>query len=304
LSIFFAKKGFSAQVFSKFLRPIIMQTTRSRCTIEQRECKHITAMLCGVVPTKAPPAASKTVTPKRVNRDSDFQVALAEKWTSESPKGDYMSEKLDGMRCIWDGTILKTRNGELFIDRGKFQDVVSICRKSVPNRADWSTVNFMVFDAPSVSKPFADRVDAIDQELVGCTWAKPHTHVICKGRNHLTAELDHILQLGGEGVMLRKPGELHKSGRTTDLLKVKRFHDDDAIVIGTESGTGRNAGRVGALNCLDSTSGVAFKVGTDLKDSMRDNPPTIGTVITYKYQEKTRDGKPRFPVFVRIRGSE
>ena len=92
-----------------------------------------------------------------------------------------MSEKLDGMRCIWDGTILKTRNGnpihapkhfvdqlttmpldgELFIDRGKFQDVVSICRKSVPNRADWSTVNFMVFDAPSVSKPFADRVEAI-----------------------------------------------------------------------------------------------------------------------------------------------
>ena len=101
--------------------------------------------------------------------------------------------------------------------------------------------------------------------------------------------------------MLRKADELYKSGRTTDLLKVKRFHDDDAIVIGTESGTGRNAGRMGALVCLGSTSGVTFKEGTGLKDSMRDNPPAVGTVITYQYQEKIRDGKPRFPVFVRIR---
>ena len=104
--------------------------------------------------------------------------------------------------------------------------------------------------------------------------------------------------------MLRKPDELYKSGRSYDLLKVKRFHDDDAVVIGTESGTGRNAGRVGALVCLDSTSAVTFKVGTGLKDNMRDNPPPVGTVVTYKYQEKTRDGKPRFPVFVRIRESE
>ena len=182
--------------------------------------------------------------------------------------------------------------------------MVSICRKSVPNPADWNNVKFMLFDAPKVVKPFADRLDVIEQELVGCTWAKPHTHVICKGRNHVMAELDQILQLGGEGVMLRKPSELYKSGRTTDLLKVKRFHDDDAIVVGTESGTGRNAGRVGALVCLDSTSGVTFKVGTGLKDNMRDNPPSFGTVITYKYQEKTRDGKPRFPVFMRVRGSE
>ena len=104
-----------------------------------------------------------------------------------------------------------------------------------------------------------------------------------------------------EGVMLRKTDELYKGGRTTDLLKVKRFHDDDAIVRGTESGTGRNAGRMGALVCLDPTSGITFKVGTGFKDSMRDNPPAVGTIITFKYQEKTRDGKPRFPVFVRIR---
>ena len=101
--------------------------------------------------------------------------------------------------------------------------------------------------------------------------------------------------------MLRNPQTQYKGGRTTDLLKVKTFHDTEAFVTGFENGTGRNNGRVGALLCID-TDGVTFKVGTGLKDYMRDKPPAIGTcIITYKYQEKTRDGKPRFPVFVRER---
>ena len=90
---------------------------------------------------------------------------------------------------------------------------------------------------------------------------------------------------------------------TTDLLKVKTFHDAEAYVTGFENGTGRNNGRVGALYCTD-IDGITFKVGTGLKDYMRDKPPAIGTRITYKYQEKTRDGKPRFPVFLRERPTE
>ena len=121
------------------------------------------------------------------------------------------------------------------------------------------------------------------------------------------AELERIIReakdQGGEGVMLRNPQPQYKGGRTTDLLKVKMFHDAEAYVTGFEKGSGRNDGRVGALHCTDA-DGISFKIGTGLKDHMRDNPPAIGTCITYKYQEKTRDGKPRFPVFLRERPSE
>ena len=34
-------------------------------------------------------------------------------------------------------------------------------------------------------------------------------------------QLDRVIQLDGEGIMLRKPNGLYKGGRTTDLLKDK-----------------------------------------------------------------------------------
>ena len=84
---------------------------------------------------------------------------------------------------------------------------------------------------------------------------------------------------------------------------MKRFHDAEAVVIGHETGKGKNAGRLGALVCIDA-SGKRFKVGTGLSDADRRNPPLTGTVITYKFQELTNAGLPRFPVFMRVRLTE
>ena len=111
--------------------------------------------------------------------------------------------------------------------------------------------------------------------------------------------LDGICDMNGEGVMLRDPNAPYRGGRSADLLKVKRFYDDEATVIGIQTGTGRNEGRMGALCCKDS-AGITFNVGSGFFDAMRDNPPRKGTIITYKYQEKTIAGKPRFPVFLRV----
>ena len=41
-------------------------------------------------------------------------------------------------------------------------------------------------------------------------------------------------------------------------------------------------------------SGKKFNVGTGLSDKQRRNPPKIGSIITYRFQELTRDGVPRF----------
>ncbi|KAE8258760.1 hypothetical protein A4X03_0g4290, partial [Tilletia caries] len=38
-------------------------------------------------------------------------------------------------------------------------------------------------------------------------------------------------------------------------------------------------------------------VGTGFTDSHRNNPPPVGSIITYKFQELSQDGIPRFPVF-------
>ena len=81
--------------------------------------------------------------------------------------------------------------------------------------------------------------------------------------------LEKVMQRGGEGVMLRHPTAEYKGGRSTDLLKVKRFFDKDAVVIGYTAGTGCNLGRVGALVCVDGGK-RPFNIGTGLSDAQRD----------------------------------
>jgi DNA ligase-1 len=294
-----------------------------KAPIEERHCKHIMAISQSPTPTPKQTKPIDTVQQSRKRQKKDeaayIEAALAEKWNSEDVTGYYMSEKLDGMRCLWDGHTLRTRNGnlihapnemvaqlpsialdgELFLNRGEFQTLMSIVKSHVPG-PQWSKVRFMVFDAPQVSAPFQGRLDEIKKNLHSCDWVHMHKQIRCQGRDHVMTELDRILKMGGEGVMLRHPHAPYKHGRTTDLLKVKQFMDAEAYVTGYENGTGRNNGRMGALKCRDK-DGITFKIGTGFPDSMRDHPPTVGTLITYKFQEKTVAGKPRFPVFVRVR---
>jgi len=61
----------------------------------------------------------------------------------------------------------------------------------------------------------------------------------------MVTELDRVLQLGGEGLMLREPGSVYERTRSMTLLKVKKFLAREAVVIGYEAGAGRHKGRVG-----------------------------------------------------------
>jgi DNA ligase 1 len=73
---------------------------------------------------------------------------------------------------------------------------------------------------------------------------------------------------------------------------LQTFYDAEARVTGYVSGKGRLAGITGALKC-EMESGKKFNVGTGLSDKQRKNPPKIGSIITYRFQELTRDGVPR-----------
>jgi DNA ligase-1 len=47
--------------------------------------------------------------------------------------------------------------------------------------------------------------------------------------------------------------------------------------------------------------GTTFSVGTGFSDAQRNNPPPVGSAITFRYQELSDRGVPRFPSFVRVR---
>ena len=249
-------------------------------------------------------------------------VLLAHKWaTKHNPAGWWMSEKLDGVRAYWDGKRFLSRqgneylapgwftrplpkhplDGELWIDRKQFQKVVGVVRRHKADD-DWKRVRYLVFDAPSHGGVFEDRVDHLTDLIKGMSvkHVVPVDHVRCRDHAHLITEFNRVESLGGEGLMLREPRSLYIAGRSRSLLKVKRFHDAEAKVLGYIDGQGRHAGRVGALSVV-TPGGVRFAIGSGLKDADRDDPPKIGSIVTYRYQELTDAGIPRFPTFVRIR---
>lgn len=73
-----------------------------------------------------------------------------------------------------------------------------------------------------------------------------------EAQEQLGIYMNSVVDMGGEGVMLRKSGSFWVPGRTYDLLKVKPFQDDTAVITGFTSGRvtdkgSKHRGRIGAL---------------------------------------------------------
>ncbi|KAJ7472567.1 hypothetical protein FB451DRAFT_1339465 [Mycena latifolia] len=254
------------------------------------------------------------------------ELLLAKPWDVDDgpdPTGWWISEKLDGVRTFYDGKQLLSRlgnpftpptsfmqqfpknitlDGELFAGRGKFSAAVSIVRTS--DSANWGSIEFHVFDIPSMgSQPFESRMDKL-QRLFGPRgkFKSKQIKIVAQekahSRDHVLQELKKVETLGGEGLMLRQP-QLYEGKRSSTLLKIKTFFDAEAKVECHLPGKGRHTGTVGSLACR-MESGKTFNVGSGLTDADRRNPPYIGDIVVYRFQELTKDGVPRFPTFVGV----
>src|SRR4051812_39204164 len=235
-------------------------------------------------------------------------VLLAEKWDGETNvAGWWMSEKLDGVRAYWDGRRFTSRNGNLFlapdwflaglpsvpldgelwIARKQFNTAQGVAMSQTRGE-DWRQMRFVVFDVPAHGGEFEARLRFLNDLLSRNRpqFASALAQQQCRDVDHLLAEMQHITEVGGEGLMLRQPGSKYVTGRSSTLLKVKKFHDAEAVVIGHDPGQGRHKGRLGAL-VARLPDGTVFNVGTGFSDQQRENPPPLGTVIRFKYQEMT-----------------
>lgn len=280
-----------------------------------------TAAAASVPRTTASSASTATNTPAATS-GNDKQVPpllLAHPWDNvQDLTGYWMSEKLDGIRAYWNGKTFISRlgnefyapdwfvqglpnmilDGELWAGRKKFQRATSIVRRQ--DRSDhWKEITYVVFDAPALDAPFEDRQAALQAHFAPdrTPYARALEQERCRGMDHLRKELDRVEKLGGEGLMMRRPRSKYEVGRSFSLLKVKTFHDAEARVIAHQAGTGKHKGRLGSL-LVELPNGIQFSVGTGLSDKERHAPPRIGAMITFRYQELSDTGVPRFPSYV------
>ena len=228
-----------------------------------------------------------------------------------------MSEKLDGIRAYSNGKVLLSRSGkvihtptyftnnfppfeidgELWTKRGDFENISSIVRKNSPTK-EWQEISYHIFEVPNAKGNLFERLDKV----------KPYKSKILKiikqktikDKAELKSFLKEIEDKNGEGIVVRNPKAPYINHRTNQALKVKSFKDSECEVLGYTNGKGKFKGLVGAIICKLS-NGIEFKVGSGLTLKDRQNPPKIGTMITFKYQNLTKYKKPRFPVFLRCR---
>lgn len=92
-------------------------------------------------------------------------------------------------------------------------------------------------------------------------------------------------------------------GRSAADLKVKKYQDADYTVIGYKVGKGKYTGKPAALQCR-LISSQTFYIGSGLSDQLRDNPPDIGSVITFKHYGFTQNNIPRLPLLIRMKPIE
>jgi len=295
--------------------------------IEKRTCKHLKRIRGDAAELARIGSAGNRVgtrvSSQPSKRDQEANVLLASNWEPHiDPTGWWMSEKLDGVRALWDGkrflsrqgneflapdwfvqSLPETRlDGELWIGRGQFQETVSVVR-SRSRSEEWRWVQFLVFDAPLHDGVWETRMKFLKQTLpkVGKTQkiVALLSQTKCKGTEHVWAELSRVENEGGEGLMLRQPGSKYELGRSETLLKVKRFLDAEARVVGYQPGKGKHAGKLGAL-LVELEDGTKFSLGTGFTDKQREAPPALGSFVTFHYQELSKAGVPRFPSFLRI----
>lgn len=271
-------------------------------------------------------AANPSSLPGAQATSSTPALMLASAWSpGHDPAGDLVSEKLDGVRAFWDGQALRFRSGrsiaapawftaalpavaldgELWLERGRFDELSGIVRRASPVEADWRGVKYMVFDLPGASEPFGERVQRLQAvvEDVHQPWLQAVPQQRVADAQALQVLLHTTVQGGGEGLVLHRADALWSPGRSDALLKLKLQPDDEARVVGHLPGKGRLSGKLGAL-LLELPSGQRFALGTGFSDAQRADPPAIGSLVTYRYRDHTPRGLPRFASFLRVRGPE
>lgn len=267
----------------------------------------------------------------------------------------YASPKLDGIRCsIVEGRALSRTlkpipnkhiygqlshhafnglDGELIVGEPTSKTCYTDSVSNVMAFDKVSNFTFYVFDLHNSLRPFSmrlgllfDRVPELDYHI------KVLDQVLLEDEADMLAYEAKCVEQGYEGIILRSPSAPYKYGRSTVregyLLKVKRFEDSEAEIIGFEEEmfNGNEAqtnelGRtkrstasaglsgkdtLGAFLVRDVHTGVEFAVGTGLNALQRGvfwqrQNDYLGQLIKYKYFPVGVKDKPRHPVFLGMR---
>ena len=233
----------------------------------------------------------------------------------------YMSEKLDGIRAYWNGKEFISKNGnkiyapfwftkdfppfeldgELWSKREDFENIQNIVLDETPT-TKWNELTYNIFEVPNTNGNFDKRLEKIKLwlEKNPNKFIKIIPQKICKNESDLDNYLKELIAKKAEGIILKNPNLDYFTGRNENILKVKKFYDEEGLVIGLNYS---KEGKFKSLK-LKLENGIIFNLGGGFSNMQKENPPKIGDIVTFKYYDLTKNNKPKFASFLRIRKKE
>lgn len=196
-------------------------------------------------------------------------------------------------------------DGELYSDTLTFEEISGFVRRGEICKAD---VYYMVYDV-ICDLPQDERLVLLS-ELGDASSDQEHRYIKYSQARRADSVEDFdgyheaCVENGYEGIMIRNKGGFYKNGRSNDLLKYKKFQEEEFEIVGFDYGTGTEEGCV-VWTCV--CPGGNFNVrpeGTFDSRKIDDPKAFIGKKLTVKFFEYTSLGIPRFPVGKTIRDYE
>lgn len=143
------------------------------------------------------------------------------------------------------------------------------------------------------------------QSLSLPSFAKVVDFVKCEGKEHLKQFNDVIIAKGGEGVVLREPGSMYISGRTTCMQKYKLSFDAEVKVLKNQYPQGFHCQKyfICVVNSVLIFSQKGNIIYVPITKELLGDAKKIkeGSIITVKHSGIDANGSLMFPQFYRER---
>lgn len=248
----------------------------------------------------------------------------------------FSQPKLDGVRCLVSEEGMQTRNGKEFVSsphiqeilaaffeeypgyildgelynhdlKHDFEKIISLARKTKPTEADLlesrEMVQYHIYDVITPNEMnYEDRKEFLNKNvgnLYGPSIQLVPTSLV-KDFEESRTKLAEYLEAGYEGQMLRTPKSIYEHRRSKNLLKDKEFEDGEYEIVDIIEGKGNWSGyaKAAIIKLEDGSTQQAGMRGNfaQAKKILEEKDQYVGTEVTVRSQNRTADGKLRFPV--------
>ena len=225
--------------------------------------------------------------------------------------------------CVFDGELLVVDGSGLVLDRQTGNGILNKANKgtissneaSMVRATIWDVIPYMYFVDGNCPVNYGKRWESLCVLMDNHQPKKVGLVDSWEVDNYEEAKtlFENLLAQGQEGIILKDKSGVWEDKRAKHQIKFKGELECDLEIVAVEEGTGKYAGKLGAVVCRSGSQDGKFltvNVGSGFNDAHRDNlwsirDSLIGKIVAVKYnmriKNKTGEESLFLPIFVEVR---